>query len=772
MAKTFAIPASPAVNTYKIEHFLGADFTTDDGQISENKSPNTVNMVRSTPGKIRKRMGFHPVSVISDSISGKINGIYHYDFADMWFIHIGTKLYRFYGDLPTRIVSQKDEHVQTENDLYLTASINDIETIEPSAVIMSGLANHKSRAYELKQKLIILDGTKARLVAWDADAKELLTGNLEDYAKIPTIRIAEEPEGGGSDYEAFNLLTKWFKEQFTVTQEKASTTQFHLWTKKIASDPVTAWVMNSEGAWEKKKEGEHFIVNRKEGIVDFKYKSSDPISSFSVNEDENLGSKRHDDYSVTLKLKRSAIGKTYTATITCKSGAKYSQSHNVTEDDLPDAWIGFYPITVTFDFKSSLCSPGMGAPGKSPVAGEDSVRIQAAYITEGNGADQINHCTFGTLYGVNGACDRLFISGNADLGSEDGASFSFQNRDWYSGRLDPTYFPDTGYSEIGSGSSAIVGYGKLGNYLMTYKDGIGDEQSAYLRSGKVNDEGDAQFAIVNALQGAGAVSNDAFGQIGNEPCFLSKKGIYATTMADVTGEKYIQGRSYFLDGKMLNEQNLSKAIGIEHDYYWIVILNNHFYMLDGLQPLPTSDNEPYSTRQYAGFYCELSLPAGFKITEAWEMDGGLYFAGTGKKIYRFYSDPDDCNSYNDDGNTIRATWETSDIAGTKFWKNKTFRYLAMKVNPALRSSVKMWAQKSGLWEMIKEETQKTRYFTFNDVSFNKLAFSTDKTQKLLSTKTRIKKVDKVRLRIENTELNEPLGVTQLALEYTSGGNIK
>ena len=772
MAKTFAIPSSPSIGTYKIENFLGADFTTDAGQIAESKSPNTVNMVRLAPGKIRKRMGFRVVSELNQNISGKINGIYHYVFADMWLIHVGTNLYRFYGDLPVNITTENEKNINTKTDVSIAAIVNQVENINNSELIMSGLADHKSRAYELKQKLIILDGTKARLLSWNADIEELTKGNLEDFAKIPTIRIAEAPDGGGADYEAFNLLTKWFKEQYTVSEANSSATKFHLWTKNIAKDPVTAWVMDSDGNWNEKKENVHFIVDRKNGIVDFEHSSNDTIASYTINTRNNVTDISVNDHSITVTTTFSAVGTTYTVTPKGKSGTTYaSKSYTVKESDKPELYI--WPrIVITFDFTTAMCKNGMGAPGKSPVTGEDSVRIQAAYIAEGNGADQINHCTFGTLFGVGGEADRLFISGNNDMGSESGVSFSFRNRDWYSERFDPTYFPDTGYAELGANSSAIVGYGRLNNYLMTYKDGNGENQSAYLRSGKTSDDGEPQFPVINALQGAGAVSTDGFGYIGNEPCFLTKKGVYATTGADITGEKYIQNRSYFIDGKLLKEQNLARAISVEYDHYFIIVLNNHMYLIDGLQPLPTSDNEPYATRQYVCFYCELSLPAGFQITEIWTANDGLYFAGTGRQIYKFYEDDTDCDSYNDNGQPIKAVWETADISGNKFWKNKTFRYVAMRVSPALRSSVKMLSQKAGLWEMFKEETQKTRYFTFADVDFRKMAFSSDRTQKLISTKTRIKKIDKVRFRFENDKLNEPVGITQFAIEYTTGGNIK
>ena len=87
------------------------------------------------------------------------------------------------------------------------------------------------------------------------------------------------------------------------------------------------------------------------------------------------------------------------------------------------------------------------APGESPVPGEDNVKI-TAYRTVDGYADRINKCTVGILYGVNGATDRLFVSGNPD----------FINYDWYSAQYDPTYFTDTSFSMLGTSASAIVGY--------------------------------------------------------------------------------------------------------------------------------------------------------------------------------------------------------------------------------------------------------------------------------------------------------------------------
>ena len=58
------------------------------------------------------------------------------------------------------------------------------------------------------------------------------------------------------------------------------------------------------------------------------------------------------------------------------------------------------------------------APGVSPVTGEDNVRI-TAYRTVSGYADRIKKCTTGILYGVNGAMDRLFLTGNPDYPNQD-----------------------------------------------------------------------------------------------------------------------------------------------------------------------------------------------------------------------------------------------------------------------------------------------------------------------------------------------------------------
>lgn len=395
------------------------------------------------------------------------------------------------------------------------------------------------------------------------------------------------------------------------------------------------------------------------------------------------------------------------------------------------------------------------APGKSPITGEDNVRITASRLVAGY-ADRINKCRFGTLFGVNGAADRLFLSGNPD----------FVNYDWHSGQNDPTYWPDTGYSVIGTEKSAIVGYSIINDRLATHKDDQADGRNVVIRQGDLVDS-EAVFPVVNTLQGQGAVATYSFAYLVNEPLFLTKLGVYAITAQDITGEKYAQNRSFFVNGKLLEEENLQEAFAFVYkDLYWLCI-NGVAYILDGLQPLQTDKSMPYSTRQYAAFY-RTNVPARVM----WEREGQLFFGSPDGRICQFYDDPASQLSYNDDGQPIYCCWETPDFSGKLFYKNKTFRFLAVRLAAAIATSVKLYGRRRGIWTFIKEDDTRARYFNWEYLDWSKFSWSNDETPQVITTKVRIKKVDKSRFRLENDVLNEPFGINDVAIEYVENGNFK
>ena len=462
-------------------------------------------------------------------------------------------------------------------------------------------------------------------------------------------------------------------------------------------------------------------------------------------------------------------------------GVANQKTYQLSQDDLDDteckAWIldangNWNPKEETTDFsvdRSTGKVTFVTAPGVTPLEGEDSIRIQAYKTFEGY-RDRVTKCKFGTLYGVSGAADRIFLSGNPE----------HPNWDFYSQYKDGTYFPDIGYTDLGSSQSAITGYAIVSNYLATFKDGFDQSQSVFVREGDMlvvdeeNKTSEPVFKLINSLQGVGSISPYSFGYLQTEPVFLTKAGIYAITEQDITGEKYTQNRSFYLDGQLRKEDNLETAYATVHDNQYILALNGKLYVLDGLQATRTDKSEPYATRQYAGFYCT-NIPA----LTMWE-DDAVCFGTEDGKVCRFYTDVEALESYNDDGKPIYSCWETPDLDGKLFYKNKTFRYMAVRLMQAVKTSVKLYSRRFGLWtlnaetawNLIKEQTTISNMLDFENLDFNLLSFSADLSERLVHTKLRVKKVDKARFRVENGELNEPFGLFDLALEYIESGNYK
>lgn len=396
-------------------------------------------------------------------------------------------------------------------------------------------------------------------------------------------------------------------------------------------------------------------------------------------------------------------------------------------------------------------------PGESPVTGEDNVKI-TAYKTVAGYADRINKCDLGVLYGASGDLNRLFVSGNPDN--------EYINYQWYSAANDPTYFPDTNYQLIGTAKSKIIGYTVINSYLAVLKDKNEVEQNIVLVGSTTVDK-ETTFATQTTMHGAACICADSTAYLAGEPLFLTDLGIHAITSQDITGRELTNLRSFYLNGKLLNETNLQNAFAFVYKDFYTLAVNKHLYILDGLQPIQTDKSAPYSTRQFVGYYRE-----NVDANCMWEEDGALWFGSKTGSVCRFYTNPDDINSYNDDGVAIVCRWETPDFDGKLFYKNKTFRYLAVRLQQAIVTSIRMSVMKRGIWTVLTTNSSTASYLSFKSLVFSKLSFSSDITNRVVALKTRVKKVDKARYRFENLNINEPFALDKIGLEFVEKGNYK
>lgn len=614
----FAVPSQAKEYSAKVEYFRGVDLNNSPSNVDKSRSPAAPNMIRDQVGKVRKRTGYHTLGTAPEG--AKIWAVHR--IGEETLVHAGEQLYRWDGG----------------------------EGFEA----LGKMAAARSRSFIFDEKLYLLDGVTYQVY----DGVSLAP--VSESAYVPTVIISREPTGGGTTYEALNLLGRKWTETFLGTAED---TVYQLTAQELDEDEVTAEVLNSDGEWVSQKEGEDFAVDRAEG-------------------------------------------------------------------------------TVTFAL----------APGLSPVTGMDNVKITAAKTREGY-AETINGCTLAAVFGVGGAPDRVFLTGNPNK----------PGVDYYSGFEDPTFFPDIGYTKLSRDGAEIVGYAVLNNALAAFlkNDTVG--RNVVVRTGSLDEDGEALFRITNTIIGQSAIATDTFVRTDKEPLFLTDRGVYAITAEELTGEKYSQERSYYIKSAITEAKNMDKAVGVVFRDFYVLALDGTLYLLD-LQQKVYEKNSPYSSYQYECYY----FP-NISATALWVVDNVLYFATAEGKLRVFYEDAESPGSYNDDGAAIDAYWETADFDGQALYNAKTFTGVAVRLAAAVKTGVKIYAQKRGLWSSVFDAETKTRFFEWSYIDFAKLSFSTDRTPRTLWRKIKIKKVDKVRFRLQNAEVNEPFGLYAFAVMWRENG---
>lgn len=234
------------------------------------------------------------------------------------------------------------------------------------------------------------------------------------------------------------------------------------------------------------------------------------------------------------------------------------------------------------------------APPAPVVIGRDNVRIRFKSTT----ADQrnlINKCRFCAPFGYQGNNQRLFYSGNPEQ----------PNVDWHSDLVasqpDPTYIPDDSFAVIGS--QPIIGYLRLSDGTLAILKHLTDTDcSIYYRTSNASGQYDI-FPLLSGTKNVGCLSNYTCCNVENHAMFLGELGVFeaVTSSASSTLERYADNKSYYINKKLLLENNLesAKAISIGSKYY--LFINDKMFIADtSKSTLPKNGN----VYQYEWFPCE------------------------------------------------------------------------------------------------------------------------------------------------------------------------
>lgn len=371
------------------------------------------------------------------------------------------------------------------------------------------------------------------------------------------------------------------------------------------------------------------------------------------------------------------------------------------------------------------------APPKNTI---DANNIEiTAYKTSTANKQCITKCTIRTLYG--GSNDtRVLLSGNPD----------YPNRVWRSGVYDATYWPDLGYSDIGSNNEKVVNFSKQYDSCIVLK-----ERSLWNMSFNIDDVG-ALFPTKPINEQTGCIAANSVQIIENNPVFLTKKGVYMLLQSNVRDERNIKLISENVNRTLLQEPNLQNAVSVDYNGKYMLFVNGNGYIYDYLQ------NAWY-------------LWDGINPNTFLEKDS-LYFGGTDGRIYRFNKD-DETNIYEDDGQIIKAYWYSKLMDFGLNEKRKTISRIFYSLKPHPRTSVDVYKITDASDKVLLASTR-IDLFTFLPLYFENFSFVSNALPKSGAIKAKIKKVVYFQVALENNRLNESLGINSISFEIVPNDFVK
>ena len=280
--------------------------------------------------------------------------------------------------------------------------------------------------------------------------------------------------------------------------------------------------------------------------------------------------------------------------------------------------------------------------GVAPPLGTDNVVIQAE-ATNLMDKTVVEKCTMALEYG--GKNDsRVMISGHPN----------YPNMIRYCAVYDPTYWPEDDDFNVGSDARSISGWGRMGEYLITYKY-PGDETKQWYSEIDIDTDGNVSFPTFGLNDEFGCIAPRTVHPASDGLLALSDKGVIWTWPSLVEGKanckvisRNINGRNGIAKGLLDNTQaDLKNAHAEVHMNKYILFAKDKAWVLD----LDYSDlaNNVYCWYPYLGIY---SKSGNYLIRNQ-----ALYIAD--KSVGLLYREEryDEALQYLDDGEPIDDYWQ-------------------------------------------------------------------------------------------------------------------
>ena len=187
-----------------VSRFGGADFRTHPTKVSLSRSPDLQNLICDQNDFLVKRTGWKT----QQNYNAPLFGLFPLPDGSGLAVHAGTKLYA---------------RPATGTQAELCTDMNEAFS---QSFVMNGV-------------LYLLDGQTYRAVRKNSAGTAWEAVKVQDVAYVPTTTISAQPTGGGTSYEAVNLLTP---KRINTFIGNGSATQFQVDAKNLDDTEVTAAV--------------------------------------------------------------------------------------------------------------------------------------------------------------------------------------------------------------------------------------------------------------------------------------------------------------------------------------------------------------------------------------------------------------------------------------------------------------------------------------------------------------------------------------------------
>ena len=744
-------PPAAKVQTLVLEDFLGVDLTSSVVNVDRRRSPDAPNMMPDADGYPAKRPGYHTVLTLPGRIWGA-HTLRRTDAPEQTLIHAGTKLYE---DRKTTGAQLFDIDSGEPEEMYggVLAFACPLEVGEKYTLSTNGKADIKYKISNSRDGYNSVEGTVDSAATFTMAKDEHIADDAQQYLYFwlvhGYVQVTEKEQLSGLDVMlcAGESAAAW--EPYTAGEAGE---EYAAEVYAGMNDAASCAVQMNGKLWI--LDGKTYLCFDGEAVRPVSEEATVPLITIAKAPNGQTGATSYQPVNLlTGKRTDSYLGTQSDVDYYLSFGDLASGEVTVETLDEDGAWQTMAQSGYTVDAQLGKVHFS-AAPGESPVEGEDNVRI--TYETAAK-AQLVNACNIAILYGVNSALDRVFMTGDP----------AYPGTDRWSEWNDPAYIGDINYGVLGSDACPIVGYSVLSGLLVAHKENEENGRNAFVRAGTLDDEGNAQFLITNVVQGEGAVAPGSFASISSEPLFLTKRGVFSLTSADVTGEKYAQNRSFYLNGALQRESRLSEASGLVWGRFYVLAApgSGRLYLLDTERKVYES-RAPASSYQLEGYFW-----TGVNAVKLWQQNGQLRFGTQDGKVCEFWPADGVSGHYNDDGQPVAARW-TTPLMNLGVWSNlKTVTGVWVVGQPHARSGGEIYYATDKLYEKLAR-SYNIDIFDWNDIDFTRWTFNTLDRPAITNARKKAKKVKLFQVRVENARESEPFGIFAIHINYRVGSKVK